>query len=284
MHQLRTLLPERRPRRRATCPISMRWSARRISWAARLRSTCAPQPIRRARGRVPPISGARWSWHDRYDFMLFFDECYRRSMAASNRRRVEIRAKTPEGYRNLVVFKLACRSAPTSPACARASRRVDGDFLETFAEIRNLTRRKCRDRPARLGSRWAEEQMSPSSAKPIGPSSTFAMTADRPVGYRRPAGGFFLWLVMSQFGGGVEANRNPLERLRCQGCSWCLPGAAGPGGVNPGDDRVRVALVHDPVTIRRRSSVSCLFCRRVSVASMLHQSYGIDHSACFRSR
>ena len=55
---------------------------------------------------------------------------------------------------------------------------------------------------------------------------------------------------MSQFGGGVEATVTLWK-----GCGVkVVPGAylaqPGPDGVNPGDDRVRVALVHDPVTIR----------------------------------
>ncbi len=64
-------------------------------------------------------------------------------------------------------------------------------------------------------------------------------------GYRRPAGGFFLWLNMAAFGGG-EAAATTLWK----GCGVrVLPGAylthAQPDGDNPGKDYVRVALVHD---------------------------------------
>ena len=64
-------------------------------------------------------------------------------------------------------------------------------------------------------------------------------------GYRRPAGSFFLWLNMAAFGGG-EATATTLWK----GCGVrVLPGAylaqAGPDGVNPGTDYIRVALVHD---------------------------------------
>jgi aspartate/methionine/tyrosine aminotransferase len=64
-------------------------------------------------------------------------------------------------------------------------------------------------------------------------------------GYRRPAGSFFLWLDMAAFGGGEGA-----ATTLWKGCGVrVLPGAylaqAGPDGVNPGTDYIRVALVHD---------------------------------------
>ena len=64
-------------------------------------------------------------------------------------------------------------------------------------------------------------------------------------GYRRPAGGFFLWLDMTQFGGGEAA-----AKTLWKGCGVkLLPGTylarEGTHGINPGKDHVRVALVHD---------------------------------------
>lgn len=69
-------------------------------------------------------------------------------------------------------------------------------------------------------------------------------------GYVRPAGGFFLWLDMSQLGGGSDAAVTIWKRCGVR----VIPGAflAQPGrdGINPGADYVRVALVADPATIR----------------------------------
>jgi aspartate/methionine/tyrosine aminotransferase len=67
-------------------------------------------------------------------------------------------------------------------------------------------------------------------------------------GYRRPQGGFFLWLDMTAHGGGEEA-----VKTLWKGCGVrLLPGKylarTGASGVNPGVNHVRVALVHDSAT------------------------------------
>jgi aspartate/methionine/tyrosine aminotransferase len=65
-------------------------------------------------------------------------------------------------------------------------------------------------------------------------------------GYRRPPGGFFLWLNMEAQGGGEAATKTLWK-----GCGVrLLPGKylarEGASGDNPGTNHVRVALVHDP--------------------------------------
>jgi aspartate/methionine/tyrosine aminotransferase len=67
-------------------------------------------------------------------------------------------------------------------------------------------------------------------------------------GYRRPQGGFFLWLDIAAHGGGEEA-----VKTLWKGCGVrLLPGKylarTGASGVNPGANRVRVALVQDSET------------------------------------
>lgn len=66
------------------------------------------------------------------------------------------------------------------------------------------------------------------------------------LGYYRPDGGFFLWL---EAGDGEEAAR----RLWAEAAVRVVPGAyvglADRSGVNPGDGRIRVALVDDPATV-----------------------------------
>jgi aspartate/methionine/tyrosine aminotransferase len=68
-------------------------------------------------------------------------------------------------------------------------------------------------------------------------------------GYRRPAGGFFLWLDVSKCGGASDAAVTLWQRAGVK----VLPGAflaqAGRDGTNPGTNYVRLALVHDAATI-----------------------------------
>jgi len=63
-------------------------------------------------------------------------------------------------------------------------------------------------------------------------------------GFHRPDGGFFLWLNVSGDGGGEAA----AKRLWAEAALRVLPGAylsrAGANGTTPGDDFIRVALVH----------------------------------------
>jgi aspartate/methionine/tyrosine aminotransferase len=69
-------------------------------------------------------------------------------------------------------------------------------------------------------------------------------------GYRRPAGGFFLWLDVSNCGSGSDAALTLWKR----GGVKVIPGAflaqAGRDGTNPGQNYVRLALVHDAATVR----------------------------------
>ena len=76
--------------------------------------------------------------------------------------------------------------------------------------------------------------------------------ADRIIGarygYKRPAGGFFLWLDVSALGGD-EAVTKKLWReggLRVIPC--CYLARDGADGRNPGAGYIRVALVHDKDT------------------------------------
>ena len=98
---------------------------------------------------------------------------------------------------------------------------------------------------------WSEEQHVTSNRLAYGLKYDVAdeVLGSR-FGYRRPAGGFFLWLNMSQIGDGSHAAITLWKRFGVK----VLPGAflaqTGRDGTNPGADYVRVALVQDVPTIR----------------------------------
>ncbi|MGI9404605.1 MAG: aminotransferase class I/II-fold pyridoxal phosphate-dependent enzyme, partial [Hyphomicrobium sp.] len=66
---------------------------------------------------------------------------------------------------------------------------------------------------------------------------------------RRPAGGFFLWLDVTNFGGSGDAAVTLWKHCGVK----VLPGAflaqVGRDGTNPGANYVRLALVHDVATV-----------------------------------
>ena len=75
-----------------------------------------------------------------YDFMLFLDECYSEIYGgdAAPTGGLEIGAATPERYKNLIVFNSLSKRS-NLPGMRSGFAAGDGDFLETLAEIRNLT-------------------------------------------------------------------------------------------------------------------------------------------------
>ncbi len=187
-----------------------------------------------------------------HDFMLFFDECYSELYNdAPPAGGLEVAAGTAERYRNLIVFNSLSKRS-NLPGLRSGFCAGDGDFIETLAEVRNLVG-PTMPGPIQHASAtaWSEEQHVVHNR--LAYRAKFDVCDDvleARYGYKRPAGGFFLWLNLSRYGGGVEGAVTLWKRAGVR----VIPGAylAQPGrdGSNPGADYVRVALVADPETIR----------------------------------
>jgi aspartate/methionine/tyrosine aminotransferase len=187
-----------------------------------------------------------------YDFMLFFDECYSEIYTREPPiGGLQVAAGTPDKFKNLVVFNSLSKRS-NLPGMRSGFAAGDADFLETMAEIRNLTAPQMPGIVQHASvAVWGEEQ-----------HVTVIRQAYRDkfdvcdevlkgrYGYKRPAGGFFLWLDMSHLGGSVPATVTLWKRCGVR----VVPGAylAQPNthGVNPAEQYIRVALVHDAATIR----------------------------------
>jgi aspartate/methionine/tyrosine aminotransferase len=187
-----------------------------------------------------------------HDFMLFFDECYSEIYSgAPPSGGLEVAAKTPEHFKNLVVFNSLSKRS-NLPGLRSGFSAGDSEFLATLFEVRNLIGPQMPG-PTQHASAavWSEEQHV--TANRLSYSRKYdvadAVLGER-FGYRRPAGGFFLWLDMSQIGDGAHAALTLWKRFGVK----VIPGAylaqTGPDGTNPGANYVRVALVHDAGTIR----------------------------------
>ncbi|MFN0219857.1 MAG: aminotransferase class I/II-fold pyridoxal phosphate-dependent enzyme [Hyphomicrobium sp.] len=187
-----------------------------------------------------------------YDFMLFFDECYSEIYTdIAPVGALEVAAETAERFQNLVVFNSLSKRS-NLPGLRSGFCAGDADFLEAYAEMRNMCAPTVPG-PIQLASAaaWSDDAHVEVSREAY--RAKFAISdnilGDR-YGYRRPAGGFCLWLDMSQFGGGSDA----AVTLWKQAAVKVIPGSflalTGPDGSNPGADYVRVALVQDPATIR----------------------------------
>ncbi|MFM1815766.1 MAG: hypothetical protein RLZ98_2461 [Pseudomonadota bacterium] len=188
----------------------------------------------------------------RHDIMLFFDECYSEIYGgAPPVGALQVAAATPERFKNLVVFNSLSKRS-NLPGLRSGFAAGDADFLEMLAEVRNQVAPQMPG-PIQHASAavWADEaHVSVNQAAYRAKYDVCDEVLGHRFGYRRPDGGFFLWLEMTQFGGGEAAT---LTLWKGSGVK-VIPGAylaqADDRGVNPGENFIRVALVHDVATIR----------------------------------
>jgi len=187
----------------------------------------------------------------RFDFMLFADECYS-----------EIYSDTPPpgaletafvangSFANVVTFNsLSKRSG--LPGLRSGFVAGDPAFIAAFARFRNVA---CPQVPLPIQHvsvrAWSDEEHVEQGRALYRQNFDIAGAVLKGrYGYRRPQGGFFLWLDMTAHGGGEEA-----VKTLWKGCGVrLLPGKylarTGASGVNPGVNHVRVALVHDSATM-----------------------------------
>ncbi len=186
-----------------------------------------------------------------HDFMLFFDECYSEIYTgAPPPGALQVAASTAERYRNLVVFNSLSKRS-NLPGLRSGFCAGDQIFIETFAEIRNLVGPQVPG-PAQHASAaaWRDE------AHVIANRAAYAAkydVCDRVLagrfGYRRPAGGFFLWLDVSNCGGASDATVTLWKRAGVKVIPGAFLAQVGRDGTNPGQNYVRLALVHDAATV-----------------------------------
>jgi aspartate/methionine/tyrosine aminotransferase len=188
----------------------------------------------------------------RYDFLIFADECYSEIFTdAPPPGALETAWAETESLANVVSFQsLSKRSG--LPGLRSGFVAGDPAFIAAFGRFRNVA---CPQVPLPIqhvsAKAWADERHVEEGRALYGKNFAIAdALLDGRFGYRRPRGSFFLWLNMAVFGGGVAA-----AKTLWKGCGVrVLPGTylaqAGPDGVNPGTDFVRIALVHDAETTR----------------------------------
>ena len=188
----------------------------------------------------------------RYDFMLFFDECY--SEIYSGEAPVgglQVAATTPERFKNIVVFNSLSKRS-NLPGLRSGFCAGDPDFLEVLAEVRNLAAPQMPGVVQHASAAvWSEEQHVSTIRQAY--RAKFDL-CDRmlqgKLGYTRPDGGFFLWLDVSQLGGSIEATVTLWKRAGVKVVPGAFLAHEDRDGVNPGRDFIRVALVHDLATTR----------------------------------
>lgn len=187
----------------------------------------------------------------RYGFVLAIDECYaeiwldRPPVGGLGIAAAMAGGGSP--WDSLLVFhSLSKRSS----AAGLRSGFVAGDsrLIAAFTQVRNYSLAGM-PLPVQAASAalWADEaHVDATRARYRANFAAAEAALGGRFGYRRPDGGFFLWLDV---GDGEVAAR----RLWEDGAIRVLPGAylarSAPGEPNPGQPYIRVALVHDPETV-----------------------------------
>jgi aspartate/methionine/tyrosine aminotransferase len=186
----------------------------------------------------------------RFDFMLFVDECYSEVYSDTPPPgALETACAANGSFANVVTFNsLSKRSG--LPGLRSGFVAGDPAFIAAFARFRNVA---CPQVPLPIQhvsvKAWSDEAHVEQGRALYRQNFDIAgAVLQGRYGYRRPQGGFFLWLDMAAHGGGEEA-----VKTLWKGCGVrLLPGKylarTGASGVNPGVNHVRIALVHDSAT------------------------------------
>ena len=179
----------------------------------------------------------------KHGFLIFADECYCE---------IYLNGKAPHGmlpisapdFSNVVVFhSLSKRS--NLPGLRIGFAAGDRKFLGRYIELRNVAAPQVPVPSQEVAiAAYADESHVDKNRELYVAKFDLAdqIIADR-YGYRRPAGGFFLWLDVSRHGGDEAA----AVKLWREGGLRVIPGnylaRDGADGRNPGDGYIRVALV-----------------------------------------
>jgi aspartate/methionine/tyrosine aminotransferase len=180
----------------------------------------------------------------RHGFLVFADECYC-EIYSEHKPAGMLEAAGP-GFANTIVFhSLSKRS--NLPGLRVGFAAGDKNFLAAFLELRNVAAPQVPGPAQHVAAAAYNDEAHVERNRELY-SAKFDL-ADQIIGgrygYVRPAGGFFLWLDVSAFGGSEIVTK----RLWAEAGVRVVPGRylarEQADGTNPGADYIRVAMVQD---------------------------------------
>ena len=180
-----------------------------------------------------------------HDFMLFADECYSEIYTDQPPTGALATSYSDHGdFRNVVAFQSLSKRS-NLPGLRSGFCAGDADFLAALARLRNVAAPQLA-LPVQHASAaiWREESHVEENRALYRAKFEIADTIlGKRFGYRRPQGGFFLWLDVGEQGGGENAAKTLWKDCGVK----ILPGSflaqTGDDGTNPGSNYVRVAMV-----------------------------------------
>jgi aspartate/methionine/tyrosine aminotransferase len=183
----------------------------------------------------------------RFGFLVFADECY--GEIYSKDKPAGMLEAAGQGFPNTIVFhSLSKRS--NLPGLRVGFAAGDKKFLAAFLELRNVAAPQVPGPMQHVAvAAYTDEKHVEKNRELYNAKFDLAdqIIGDR-YGYKRPAGGFFLWLDVSKFGGSEVVTK----RLWAEAGVRVVPGRylarEQADGSNPGADYIRVAMVQDAAT------------------------------------
>jgi len=183
----------------------------------------------------------------RFGFMVFSDECY--SEIYTQKAPPSVLEAAGPDYRNVVVFQSLSKRS-NLPGMRVGFVAGDRAFLARFLDFRNVSSPQVPIPAQRVAIKaYGDERHVEENRRLYGLKFDLAdqILGDR-YGYRRPAGGFLLWLDVSAHGSDEEVTL----RLWREGGVRVVPGSYlardQADGSNPGRGYIRVAMVQDQET------------------------------------
>jgi aspartate/methionine/tyrosine aminotransferase len=184
----------------------------------------------------------------RHGFLVLADECYCEIYNGSGAPAGTLETAGSD-FANVVVFhSLSKRS--NLPGLRVGFAAGDKRFLAKFLDLRNVAAPQVPIPAQRVAIAAYEDEAHVEENRRLY-AQKFDL-ADQIIGnrygYRRPAGGFFLWLDVSAQGGSEAVTLNLWREAGVRVVPGKYLARDEPDGRNPGTDYIRVAMVHDNAT------------------------------------
>jgi len=183
----------------------------------------------------------------RHDFLLIADECYSEIYRDAPPVGVlEAAHALGEGYANVVAFNsLSKRSSMPGLRCGFAA--GDKAFIDRWAAFRNMAAPQVPEPLQRVAiAAYRDEEHVAWNRDRYNEKYRAAgrILGDR-FGYVEPAGGFFLWLDVGDYGGGEAVARRLWEDCGVRAVPGGYLAGDAPDGGNSGAPFIRLAMVED---------------------------------------
>ena len=183
----------------------------------------------------------------RHDFLVFADECY--CEIYSEHAPAGMLEATEPDFANTVVFhSLSKRS--NLPGLRVGFAAGDRRFLAAFLELRNIAAPQVPGPAQHVAvAAYGDEAHVQENRELYSAKFDLAdqIIGDR-YGYRRPAGGFFLWLDVAKYGGSEIVTKRLWQEAGVRVVPGRYLAREQADGSNPGADYIRVAMVQDKAT------------------------------------